>query len=46
MREGSRPVRNDARAGAHSGLAVYAASKTTPDSASQDSAGARVTGLP
>src|SRR5262249_6025756 len=25
---------------------VYAASKTTPDSASQDSAGARVTGLP
>src|SRR6516225_3163493 len=37
---------NDARAGAHSGLAVYAASKTTPDSASQDSAGACVTGLP
>src|SRR6266550_329572 len=37
---------SDARAGAHSGLAVYAASKTTPDSASQDSAGAWVTGLP
>src|SRR6516165_5488173 len=37
---------SDARAGAHSGLAVYAASKTTPDPASQDSAGARVTGLP
>jgi hypothetical protein len=37
---------NDARRGAHSGLAVYAASNTTPDSASQDSAGACVTGLP
>ncbi len=37
---------NDARPGEHSGLAVYAASKTTPDSASQDSAGASVTGLP
>src|SRR5215475_11853064 len=36
----------DAGAGEHSGLAVYAASKTTPDSASHDSAGARVTGLP
>src|SRR5690349_23817756 len=37
---------NDALAGAHNGLAVYAASKTTPDSASRDSAGAWVTGLP
>src|SRR5712692_2518433 len=46
VREGSRPVSSDARAGAHSGLAVYAASKTTPVSASRDIAGARVTGLP
>src|SRR5579859_6289530 len=37
---------NDARAGEHSGLAVYAASKTTPESASADIAGACVTGLP
>ncbi len=37
---------NDARPGAHSGLPVYAASKTTPDSASRDIAGVRVTGLP
>src|ERR1700733_4032283 len=36
----------DARAGEHSGLAVYAASKTTPDPASHDIAGAFVTGLP
>ena len=37
---------NDARPGEHSGLPVYASSKTTPDSASHDMAGACVTRLP
>src|SRR5258708_31986926 len=46
LREGSNPVMNDARPGEHSGLAVYAASKTTPVWASQDMAGACVTELP
>src|SRR5215469_1101664 len=46
VRDGSRPVMNEARAGEHSGLAAYAASKMTPEEASHDIAGAFVTAFP